>query len=192
MAETKTAASSDGEKNPSVLEIFLAFSGIAIIGFGGVLPFARHMMVEKRGWVTGKEFAELLAFSQFLPGGNICNMAIVIGQRFHGAPGALAAITGLMLWPTLIVVTLGSLYTQYGDSELIRDALAGMGAGAAGLILSMVAKMATPLFERGAGIPLAFAIVAFVGMAVLQLPLILVLLVVSPLSIAAAWWKIRR
>jgi chromate transporter len=191
MADSPAAASADGEKIPSVLEIFLAFSGIAIIGFGGVLPFARHMMVEKRGWLTGKEFSELLAFSQFLPGGNICNMAIVVGQRFQGMLGSLAAITGLMLWPTVIVVTLGALYTSYGDSELIRDALAGMGAGAAGLILSMVAKMATPLFERGAGIPLAFAVLAFVCMAVFQLPLILVLLVVAPLSIAAAWWKIR-
>jgi hypothetical protein len=66
-----------------------------------------------------------------------------------------------------------------------------MGAGAAGLILSMVAKMATPLFERGAGVPLAFAVIAFVCVAVFQLPLVLVLLAVAPLSIAAAWWKIR-
>ncbi len=191
MAETQAAAPSDGEKIPSVLEIFLAFSGIAIIGFGGVLPFARHMMVEKRGWLTDKEFNEILAFSQFLPGGNICNMSVVVGQRFRGPLGSLAALTGLMLWPTLIVVTLGSLYTNYGDSELIRNALAGMGAGAAGLILSMVAKMATPLFERGAGVPLAFAVIAFVCVAVFQLPLVLVLLAVAPLSIAAAWWKIR-
>ena len=191
MADTETAASTDGEKIPSVLEIFRAFSGIAIIGFGGVLPFARHMMVEKRGWLTGKEFSELLAFSQFLPGGNICNMAIVVGQRFHGAVGSLAAITGLMLWPTLIVVALGSLYTRYADSVLLHDALAGMGAGAAGLLLSMVAKMATPLFERGAGVPLGFAIIAFVCVAVFQMPLVPVLLIVAPLSIAAAWWKIR-
>ncbi len=191
MAETQAAAPSDGEKIPSVFEIFLAFSGIAIIGFGGVLPFARHMMVEKRGWLTDKEFNEILAFSQFLPGGNICNMSVVVGQRFRGPLGSLAALTGLMLWPTLIVVTLGSLYTNYGDSELIRNALAGMGAGAAGLILSMVAKMATPLFERGAGVPLAFAVIAFVCVAVFQLPLVLVLLAVAPLSIAAAWWKIR-
>jgi chromate transporter len=192
MAQTETAASSNGENIPSVLEIFLAFSGIAIIGFGGVLPFARHMMVEKRGWLTGKEFAEMLAFSQFLPGGNICNMAVVLGQRFHGALGSLAALTGLMLWPTVIVVTLGSLYTRYADSELLHDALAGMGAGAAGLLLSMVAKMATPLFERGAGVALAFAVLAFICIAVFQLPLVQVLLVIGPLSIGAAWWKIRR
>ena len=191
MAETETVASSDGEKIPSVLEIFLAFSGIAIIGFGGVLPFARHMIVEKRRWLTGKEFAEMLAFSQFLPGGNIINMGIVFGQRHHGAPGSIAAVTGLILWPTLIVLGLGTLYTSFSDSELLHDALAGMGAAAAGLILSMVAKMATPLFERSAGVPLAFAILAFVCVAVLQFPLVLVLLVVGPLSIAAAWWKIR-
>ena len=191
MAETETAASSDGEKIPSVLEIFLAFSGIAIIGFGGVLPFARHMMVEKRGWLTGKEFAELLAFSQFLPGGNIVNMGVVIGQRFRGVPGSVAAVAGLILLPTLIVVTLGSLYTRYADSALLHHTLAGMGAAAAGLILSMVAKMATPLFERGAGVSLGFAVLAFAGVAMFEFPLVLVLLVVAPLSIAAAWWKIR-
>jgi chromate transporter len=191
MAETKAAAPSDGDKIPSVLEIFLAFSGITIIGFGGVLPFARHMMVEKRGWLTSKEFAEMLAFSQFLPGGNIVNMGVVFGQRHHGALGSIAAVSGLMLWPTLIVIGLGSLYTHYGDSELLHNALAGMGAAAAGLILSMVAKMATPLFERGAGVPLAFAMLAFVCVAVFPFPLVLVLLVVGPLSVGAAWWKIR-
>ena len=118
MAETEIAASSDGEKIPSVLEIFLAFSGIAIIGFGGVLPFARHMWWRSAAGSRGKDFAEILAFSQFLPGGNIFNMAVVLGQRFHGVLGSVAALTGLMLWPTLIVVTLGSLYTRYADSQL--------------------------------------------------------------------------
>jgi chromate transporter len=191
MAQTETAASSDGKRIPSVLEIFLAFSGIALIGFGGVLPFARYMMVEKRGWFTGKEFAELLAFSQFLPGGNIVNMGVVVGQRYRGVPGSVAAVAGLIFWPTLIVLTLGSLYTSYADSALLHHTLAGMAAAAAGLILSMVAKMATPLFQRGAGISLAFAVLAFIGVAVFQFPLVLVLLVVAPLSIAAAWWKIR-
>ncbi len=191
MAETEAAAPSDGEKIPSVLEIFLAFSGVAIVGFGGVLPFARHMMVEKRRWLSAKEFAEVLAFSQFLPGGNICNMGVVIGQRYHGALGSVAALTGLMLWPTLIVVMLGSLYTLYADSALLHNTLAGMGAAAAGLIISMVAKMVVPLFERGAGIPLGFAAVAFIGVAIFEFPLVLVLLVVAPLSIGAAWWKIR-
>ena len=191
MTELQSAAPADGEKVPSVLEIFLAFSGIAIIGFGGVLPFARHMMVEKRGWLSATEFNEILAFSQFLPGGNIINMGIVIGQRYRRAPGSIAAVTGLMLWPTIIVIALGGLYVRYGDNPQLHHALAGMGAAAAGLIVATAAKMATPLFQRGAGLALGFAASAFVGVVVLQFSLVLVLLAVAPFSIAAAWWKIR-
>ena len=57
------------------------------MGFGGVLPWARRMLVEQRRWLTAEEFTEVLSLGQFLPGGNIVNMSVVIGQRFHGVPG---------------------------------------------------------------------------------------------------------
>ena len=74
--------------------LFLCFLEMGLSGFGGVLPWARRGLVEKRGWLTEQEFAEVLSLGQFLPGPNIGNMSIIIGSRFAGWRGAVAAFCG--------------------------------------------------------------------------------------------------
>jgi chromate transporter len=177
---------------PSLADLFIAFTGIAIMGFGGVLPWARRMLVEQRRWLTAEEFTEVLSLGQFLPGGNVVNMSVVIGQRFHGVLGSIAAAGGLLLGPTLIVTGLGALYLEYGQVPVVQNALHGMTAAAAGLILSLAAKMAMPLFRRGAIVPLAFAVLTFVGIGIFELPLFVVFVVLVPLSIAVAWVRAAR
>lgn len=184
----QTAASAP---TPTLIDLFVAFAGIAIMGFGGVLPWARRMLVEQRRWLTAEDFTETLSLGQFLPGGNIVNMAVVIGQRFHGVLGSIVATSGLFVGPFLIVIGLGALYLEYGQLPVVQNALNGMTAAASGLILSLAAKMAMPLFRRDALAPLAFAVLTFVGIGIVALPLHIVFVVLVPLSIAAAWWRTR-
>jgi chromate transporter len=190
MSSPDTAKNLPAAKAPSLLDLFLAFFGIAIMGFGGVLPWSRRMLVEQKRWLTAEEFTEILALGQFLPGGNIVNMSIVIGQRFHGVAGSIAAPTGLLLGPFMIVLSLGALYLGYGQLPAVQSALGGVSAAAAGLIISMAFKMVKPLVRREAVAPLAFAALTFVGIAVLKLPLYIVFLVLVPISIAVAWWRL--
>ncbi len=179
------------DEAPSLVEIFLAFSGMAILGFGGVLPWARRALVEERGWLTADEFTEVLALGQFLPGGNIINVSIVIGQRFRGVPGSFAAVAGLLAGPIVIVILAGALYLNYGQQPIVHHALNGVTAAAAGLILSMAAKMAMPLFRRGAGVQLALAVLTFAAVGLLGFALPLVLGVLTPIAIGISWWRLR-
>jgi len=178
-----------GANTPGLAALFFAFSGIALMGFGGVLPWARRMMVEQKGWMSSDEFAELLSLCQFLPGGNIINLAVVVGQRTNGLLGAIVAVAGLMMSPVVIVLLFGSAYLRYGHLPEVHAALGGVAAAAAGLILSMAAKMARPLFDRGAVVPLGVAVAAFFGVAVFSFSLPAVVLVLAPASIALAWRK---
>jgi chromate transporter len=93
---------SETRPDPTVIELFAGFFVVGICGFGGVLPWARRMIVEQRRWLTPAEFTEMLGLCQFLPGGNIMNVTIVLGSRFRGIPGALACFLGLMTarWPS--------------------------------------------------------------------------------------------
>ena len=84
------------------LDLFLGFGSAGLLGFGTAMPWARWMIVEKRKWLTEEEMINVLALCQFLPGPNVCNVAVCVGARFAGIPGALAAITGLMLAPIII------------------------------------------------------------------------------------------
>ena len=66
MNENVPADAADS-RPPGLAELLLAFSAASISGFGGVLPFARRMVVEERRWMTAEEFNDAFALSQFLP-----------------------------------------------------------------------------------------------------------------------------
>lgn len=174
-----------------VADLFLTFLAITLSGFGGVLPWARRALVDKKRWLTDEEFAEALALSQFLPGPNIVNLAIVIGQRYRGALGATAAALGLLVAPVGIMMVCGALYERYGGLPSLRNALAGLTAAAAGLLLAMVARLLQPLLHARRVPALLFAITAFVAVGLLRFPLYWVLLVLGPLSVAAVWWRLK-
>ena len=151
------------------------------------MPFARRMIVEERRWLNEAEFLDVLSLSQFLPGPNIVNVSIIIGRRFRGAIGSVAACTGLMLMPLVIVLALATLYAQLAQIEAVRSALSGVSASASGLILATALKLARPLKQHSWQI--GICVVAFVGIALLRVPLLWMLAALCPVSIGIAWWK---
>lgn len=173
--------------SPSLLELALAFGMVGISGFGGVLPWARRVLVEQRGWLTPDAFNELFALCNFLPGPNIVNLSIVFGARARGPAGAIVAASALLGPPVLIVLGLGILYARFGDVAAIQRVLAGLAAAAAGLLAAMAAKMIEPLLRDRRFVGLAVAAAAFAAVGVARLPLIWVILVLAPVSIALAW-----
>jgi chromate transporter len=182
---TGQAASGVALDRPTSLDLFTGFLLLGLTGFGGVLPMARHMVVEKRRWMSAEAFTELLGLCQFLPGGNIINMSVAIGLKFRGVPGALAALIGLIAAPTAIVIGLGVLYDRYQDDPHIRHLFAGLAAAGAGLLVSTAIKIGLPLRNKPVG--LAIAALVVVAIAMLRLPLLPTMLVLAPLSVLATW-----
>jgi len=174
---------------PTSWALFKGFFWLGLSAFGGALPLARHMVVEKNRWLSPEDFTELLGLCQFLPGGNIINMSVALGMKFRGPKGALAALMGLIAAPSLIVIALGMVYQRYADDPRIQHLFAGLAAAAAGLLISMAVKIARPLRGKWAGIAVALA--CFVGIAVLRLPLLPTMLVLTPLSIFLTWRTAR-
>jgi chromate transporter len=170
---------------PTTGELFFGFLWLGMIGFGGVLPLSRRMIVEKRQWLTGAEFTELLGLCQFLPGGNIINLSVAIGLQFRGVRGAFAALIGLIAMPTLVVVSLGMVYDRFQNDQHIQHMFAGLAAAAAGLLCSMAIKVAWPMRTHPVG--LLIATLCFVAIAVLRLPLLPTMVVLAAIGIAVAW-----
>src|SRR5690349_8921287 len=177
---------------PSIGELFLAFAAISLSGFGGVLAWARRIMVERRRWFTAEQFNEAFALCAFLPGGNMVNFAVIFGARMRGPLGALAAVAGLLGPPMILIIAVGALYAHYGDLPALRRMLTGVAAAAAGLMLATVAKMARPLFKNRAVIAPVIGVATFVAIGLLHWPLPLVLAVVVPVSTGAAFHNGKR
>ncbi len=180
----------EGSLKPrSLMHLFLVFSGLALRGFGGVLPWAQRVLVEERRWLSREQFIETLAFGQLLPGPNVCNVAIMVGDRWFGWRGAVAALGGMLAAPMLLVLGAAVLYGQVADEPVVRRALAGMGAVAGGMILATAFKLV--LAWRAQPAWLAWGVLAFIGVALLHLKVLLVLAVLVPPAIVAAWWWLR-
>jgi chromate transporter len=187
-ATTRAAeAASPPRVTPAAL--FSCFLEMGLSGFGGVLPWARRGLVEKRGWLTEQEFAEVLSLAQFLPGPNIANVSIYVGSRFAGWRGALAAFFGLMLAPSVIAVSAAALYGHFADAGPLRAAIGSVSSAAAGLVIATGLKMARPLWPRPEAI--LFAVLGFLAVGPLEWPLVPVLLVLVPASIAASAFASR-
>ncbi len=175
-------------------ELLRAFHALALQGFGGVLPVAQRELVERRRWLSASEFLALLSLCQVLPGPNIVNMGLMIGQRFFGWRGALAAVTGLLAVPLLLVLTLAVLFAQAASVPAVAGALRGMGIVAAGLVLAMGWKLAVPLRASPLGRPvvLGVALLAFLGLGVWRWSMVTVVLGLGGASVAWALWRLHR
>lgn len=167
MVETR---SGPRQADPTVFELFAGFFVVGICGFGGVLPWARRLIVEQQQWLTAAEFNEMLGLCQFLPGGNIMNLTIALGSRFRGVAGAAACFLGLMIAPVGIVIGLGAIYDRYAEYPPVRRAFVALAAAAAAYLLASGWKIATPL--KGSGLAVGIAACTFVVIALLRLPLL--------------------
>ncbi len=178
----------------SLSDIFFTFNALALQGFGGVLSVAQRVLVEQKRWLTQAQFVEILSMGQILPGPNVVNMSLMVGDRHFGWRGALAALGGMLLLPMVIVLMLTALYTQFADQALVSAALRGMGAVAAGLILATGFKLLTSLKTNVLGLPvcLTLAALTFVAVAVLRWPLVWLLLGLGSAAVVGAWWRLSQ
>lgn len=177
--------------------LFVAFATIGLCGFGGILPWARRTLVDTNAWLTDQEFTELLGFAQVLPGANGTHLAVMFGARRCGWRGALAAVTGLLIPPFVILIVLALLYRWYGKLPEVHGALKGMAAVAAGLSIETGLRLARALTRRV--LTIGLGLLTFVAIAVLHLPLVHVMLVLVPTAIVIEYalrrhanWTARR
>ncbi len=170
--------------------LFSGFLKIGLLGFGGVAPIARHVIVEDRAWLTEVEYASVMGIGQVLPGANTINAAVMIGDRFQGIAGAIVCLVSLMVMPLVIVTGLGVLYQRFAALPQVQAAISGSAAAAAGLVIGAALKMARRLHPTA--IAIVFGLLAFIAVGLLKVSLIAAVAVLGPLSIGAAYLGHRR
>ena len=177
----------------STAELFLAFNRLALQGFGGVLAIAQRELVERKAWLSREAFLELVSAAQVLPGPNIVNLSLMLGDRWFGWRGAIAALGGLIVVPLAIVMALTLVYDRFSSVPAVAGALRGMGAVAAGLVMVTALKLVGTLRRNrlGPGWCLAVAAATFGAIALARLPLAGVIVTLGPAACALAWWKLR-
>lgn len=192
MSAPPEAAPAPLARPESPADLFVTFTRLALMGFGGVLPIAQHELVERKRWMDKQQFVETLALAQVLPGPNVVNLALMFGDRHFGLRGAFAALAGMLLVPLLIVLALAALYGRFAEHAIVAGALRGMGAVAAGLVLATALKLWSTLARNPLGPSKCMAVAAltFVAVALLRWPLVWVILGLGSAACALAWRKL--
>jgi len=172
-------------------ELFWTFTKLALQGFGGVLAVVQRELVDKKHWLTREQFVEDWAVAQVLPGPNVVNLSLMIGDRYFGLRGALTALAGLVTLPLGVVLALAVLFAGVSDDAQVQGALRGMSAVAAGLIAATGFKLFSSLSKNVLGAPVVWALLAltFIAIAIFRLPLAWVLL---GLGGTATLWACRQ
>jgi len=167
-------------------------------GFGGVLAVAQKELCDRRRWLTHTEFLELLGTAQVMPGPNVCNLSIMIGDRFFGWRGACAALGGMIALPMALMLVLAWVVGQTPPASeahhMVQGALRGIAAVAGGQIIGTVLRLSKPLVRHPMGLSWAagFAAAAFAMMALLHLSLVWVLLGLGCLACVWTWLSLRQ
>lgn len=177
----------------SLADLFLAFTVLALQGFGGVLAVVQRELVERRRWLTQEEFVEDWAVAQIMPGPNVVNLSIMLGARWFGPAGALAALAGLLVLPLALVLLLAAFHARYAGHPAVAGALRGMAAVSAGLIAGTALRLSSALAKNPLPLSWSAAIAAavFVLLAWLRVPLVWVLPSLGGLGCALAWRRLR-
>ena len=173
-------------------DLFWSFTWLALQGFGGVLAVVQRELVEKKRWMTNDEFVEDWAVAQIMPGPNVVNLSIMIGERYFGWRGAVAALAGMLTFPLILVLAVAVVYAQFASQPAVAGALRGMGAVAAGLIAGMGLKLSSTLRKHPLSLAVCVGLVALtvIAMAVLRWPLFWTLPSVGLLACVLTWRKI--
>lgn len=184
----------------SLIELFLLFSQLGLSSFGGgVSAWMHRAFVERRGWLGETEFSAALALGRIMPGANVINLAVLIGQRLRGAPGAVAAGLGLLVGPSLAVVALALVYGRFAATNVLGAVLEGAAAAAVGLLIGMGIQSGKSIVRPRGGHQAAQSVGAiavlaatFVCIGVLRWPTVPTVLCLAPLSIALAFFARRN
>lgn len=170
----------------SLLAILGVFAKIGLMSFGGALSGWMHReIVLRRGWMDEADFLSGLALGQIMPGANVANLSLYIGQRLRGGIGAIAALLGMLLPPMIVVVALGILYDRVAGILWLHRFIDGVAAAAIGLTI-MVGIRASRRVERRLG-PVTILLLLFFTVGVLRWPMVPVVICVTPASVMLAW-----
>jgi chromate transporter len=176
----------------SLAELFVAFTLLALKGYGGLLAMSQRVLCDEKRWLSQAQYVDALGVAHVLPGSSVCNLALIVGNRFFGWRGALAALAGLTAVPLAILLALATLYARFAPLPPVAGSVRGIGAVSAGIVIGTALRLAPALRRNAMRLPacIAFVAAAFIGMALLHWPLIWVVAATGTIACAVAWYRL--
>lgn len=164
-------------EHPTFGESVRVFARIGLLSFGGPagqIALMHDELVDKHRWVEEPQFLHALNFCHLLPGPEAQQLATYIGWRLHGLRGGLMAGTLFLLPGVAIIMALSMLYVAAAGLDWFSALFLGIKAAVLAVVVQALLRIAgralDTVFKR------ALAAIAFVALALFDLPFPLVVL----------------
>ena len=148
-------------------ELAALFLRLGITAFGGPaahIAMMRAEVVERLKWLSDREFLDLLAATNLIPGPNSTEMAIHLGYRRAGIPGLLVAGACFILPAALIVGGIAWGYARYGETPAVGWLMYGIGPVVIAIVVQALVKLGQAALDRWAhGLIAGVALAAALG-----------------------------
>ncbi|SIN92792.1 chromate efflux transporter [Vannielia litorea] len=168
--------------------LFRTFGRIGLLSFGGpAAQFAlmHEELVDRRGWLSEKQYLSALSFCMMLPGPEAMQLCTYAGWRLRGVPGGLLAGALFVLPGAVIVFALAMAYAAWGQVPWVAAAFLGVKAAVLVVVIQALIKVARRAFGHDMAEGLALAALAFVALYGFALPFPVVI------GFAALWGALR-
>jgi len=165
--------------------LFLTCLRIGALSFGGGLSGWLHReFVHGKKWIGEDDFASTMAIAQMLPGANVVNLVVCMGEQLRGPLGAATCLFGFLIGPFFAVIAFGAMAARIGDATAFESGLVGVAAAATGLLI-VVGWHGVRRSRHWPQLVVMAAVILAVG--VMEWPLLPVVALVAPISVAIAW-----
>jgi chromate transporter len=143
---TPMTTDSNQAASGSFRDVLKYFLYLGTFGFGGPIALAGYMqrdLVEKRNWITKKDYVDGLALAQLAPGPLAAQLAIYLGWAKGRVWGATAVAAAFILPSFVMVLALSAVYVRYGGLPWMQSAFYGIGAA----VIAIIARSALKLVK---------------------------------------------
>ena len=106
-----------------------------------MLPLLEEDLVNRRHWTTLDDLTDYFAIGQCTPGIIALNVSTFIGHKKKGVAGAIAATTGFLTVPVIIILIIAAFLTNFAQLEVVQHAFAGIRVCVCVLILQAVLRL---------------------------------------------------
>ena len=170
-------------------KLFVSTLYLSAFTFGGgyvIVTLMKEKFVDELHWIEEDEMLDLIAIAQSAPGAIAVNGAIVVGYKLAGLPGALVAIAATIIPPFVIISVISYFYELFRDNFVVSRLLAGMQAGVAAVIASVVWDMGGKVVKQKSVLSVIIMLAAFVAVCVYRVNVVIVILACIGLGILRA------
>lgn len=126
-------------------DLFLVFFRIGLFTLGGgyaMIPLIEREVVENKKWLAGRDFVDVLAIAQSLPGPIAVNTAVFVGYKVRKLPGSLVGLLGTALPSFLCMIIIAAFFVGFKDDPTVIAVFTGIRPAVAALIAASVWSLA--------------------------------------------------